>query len=104
MKKKDVKDYLSSNDISIEGNTSTWKISMQEDIHGTYIATFTFKCFLTPTEKLASGRVYRQLLGPNPNLAFINEDNLAFSLAQLKYRIVEAPPFWTSSIGVNGLI
>lgn len=103
MKKTELKKYLSRNDIAIEGNTAKWNIHLVGEIAGLYTGTFVFKCFLTPTARLACGRLYRELLGPNPNLAFINEDNLAFSLSQLRYRIVESPPFWNSAIGINGL-
>lgn len=84
-------------DIVIEGNTATWEIKMDGDINGTYLGAFRFRCYLTPTQRLAASRDYRELLGPSPTLALTNEDNLAFSLTQLKYRIISAPPFWTSS-------
>lgn len=83
-------------DIIIEGNTATWDISIEGDIQGTYTGTFRFKCFLTPTQRLAASREYRELLGNNPTLATEHEDNLAFALSQLKYRILSSPPFWTS--------
>jgi len=102
MTKKELNSYLKRSDIVIEGNIATWSLSMSGDINGTYHGTFKFKCFLTPTEKLAAGRLYRELLGANAALAFKEEDNLAFYIAQLKYRVVSAPPFWTSAIGVNG--
>jgi len=101
MTKKEMQGYLKRNDILIEGNTATWNCHITGKIQGTYIGTFRFKCFLTPTETLAASRDYRELLGPNAILAFKNEDDLAFALAQLRYRIVSAPPFWTSAVGVN---
>jgi hypothetical protein len=103
MNKKELNAYLKRSDVSIEGNVATWTITESGNIQGTYHGVFKFKCFLTPTEKLAAGREYRELLGPNGALAFKHEDDLAFMLAQLKYRILSAPPFWSSSIGVNGL-
>lgn len=102
-KAKELKDYLKRTDISIEGNIATWNLVAQGDINGTYVGTFKFKCFLTPTEKLAAGREYRSLLGPNATLAFKAEDDLSFSLAQLRYRIVSSPPFWNSAIGIDGM-
>lgn len=99
MAKKKEKDR---EDIIIEGNTATWDIRLDGDINGTYMGTFRFKCFLTPTQKLAASREYRQLLGENPTLALQHDDNLAFSLSQLKYRVISAPPFWTSTAALNG--
>lgn len=86
----------------IDGNIATWSIVALGDVNGTYHGIFKFKCFLTPTERLAAGRDYRDLLGPNGALAFKREENLALTLAELKYRIVSAPPFWTSAVGING--
>lgn len=104
MTKKELKAYLKRSDIVIEGNIGTWSIAMNGDVNGTYHGVFKFKCYLTPTEQLAAGRDYRELLGPNAALAFANEDNLAYTLAQLKYRVLSSPPFWAGSIGVNGYV
>lgn len=104
MKKKELNEYLKRKDIVIENNYATWNISALGEVQGTYIGAFKFKCFLTPTEKLAAGRDYRDLLGTNLTLALKHEDNIAFSLSQLKYRIVSSPPFWSSAIGINGLM
>lgn len=104
MTKKELKAYLKRGDISIEGNVATWSIAMNGSVNGTYHGVFKFKCFLTPTEQLAAGRDYRELLGPNAALAFAKEDNLAYTLAQLKHRVLAGPPFWTSSIGVDGYV
>lgn len=103
MKKQEIEKYLKRTDLTIEGNTAIWNISSSGIIQGTYTGAFRFKCYLTPTEKLAAGREYRELLGPSASSAFRNEDNLAFSLSQLKYRIISAPPFWSSATGINGL-
>jgi len=102
MNKKELQDYLKRKDIVIEGNIATWHVSTVGTIQGTYTGRFRFKCFLTPTEKLAAGRDYRALLGPNPIGVLDNEESIAFSLSQLKYRIVDAPPFWTSATGADG--
>jgi hypothetical protein len=85
-------------DILIDGNTATWELKLQGEIQGTYIGVFKFRCFLTPTQQLSAGREYRELLGTNPTSASEHESLLAYSLSQLKYRIIEAPPFWTSSL------
>lgn len=103
MKKKELQDFLKRKDIVIENNVATWNISATGEIQGLYTGTFKFKCYLTPVEKLYSGRDYRELLGPNPTLVLKHEDNIAFSLSQLKYRVLSAPPFWTSAVGINGI-
>lgn len=102
MNRKEINLYLKRNDLSIEGNVCTWNIATHGDIQGLYTGNFKFKCYLTPSEKLAAGRAYRELLGSNAALAFKSEDNLAFALSQLRYRIISAPPFWNSAIGVDG--
>lgn len=94
---------LERTDIIIEGNTATWDIRIDGDINGTYMGSFRFKCFLSPTQKLAASREYRQLLGENPTLALTHEDNLAYALSQLKYRVISAPPFWTSTASQSGM-
>jgi len=104
MKKKDKSKYLAMTDISIEGNVATWNLNAIGLVNGTYLGTFKFKCFLTPSERLAAGRLYRELLGPNAALASIVEDNLSFTLSQLRFRIIEAPNFWTNAVGLNGLM
>jgi hypothetical protein len=106
MKKKDIKEYLSRSELVIEGNTCKWNIASVGGIGGTYIGTFVFKCYLNPSERLAAGRLYRELIGNNTiNTAFISkrEDGLAFSLAELKYRVIDSPPFWNSSLDITGL-
>ena len=103
MTKKEINAYLKRSDLAIEGNVATWTLGMEGSILGTYAGIFKFKCYLTPSEQLAAGRLYRELLGPNAALAFSAEDNAAYMLSQLKYRVVSAPPFWHSSVGVDGI-
>jgi hypothetical protein len=83
-------------DLIIEGNTVTWNMRLEGDIHGTYVGAFRFKCYLSPLQQIASNREYREILGPNPSFASEHESFLAYALTQLKYRIVSAPPFWAS--------
>lgn len=94
---------IERSDIIIEGNQATWEMNAVGDINGTYIGTFKFKCYLTPTQRLAASREYRALLGENPTLALAHDDNLAYALTQLKYRIISAPPFWTGTLNNNGM-
>lgn len=90
-------------DIILEGNTARWDMTINGAIHGTYMGTFRFKCFLLPTERIAAGREYRELLGSNATLVNGHEDNLAYCLTQLKYRIISAPPFWGATLQNTGM-
>ena len=83
-------------DLIIEGNTATWEMRLEGDIHGTYVGAFRFKCYLSPLQQIAANREYREILGPNPSFASEHESFLAYALTQLKYRIITAPPFWAS--------
>lgn len=83
-------------DIMIEGNTATWSFRLDGDIHGTYSGTFRFRCYLSPLQRIAADRERRELLGNHPEYASEHESFLAYSLTQLKYRIITAPPFWSS--------
>jgi len=103
MEEKKLQEYLARQDITIEGNVGSWEMRLEGEIQGTYTGTFKFRCFLTPTQRLAAGREHRELLGANPTLATEHDDNLAYSLSQLKYRIISAPPFWTSTMQANGM-
>src|ERR1700681_2088031 len=96
-------DEVERSDLIIEGNTCTWDISMSGDIHGLYTGQFRFRCYLTPTARLAASRDYRSLLGENPTLALQHDDDLAFALSQLKHRVISAPPFWTSSLQTTNM-
>ena len=88
---------LGRSDLVIEGNTATWEMKIDGDIHGTYRGAFRFKCYLSPLQQIAADRERRELLGANPFSAGEHESFLAYALTQLKYRIVSAPPFWASS-------
>lgn len=84
--------------ITLNGSQASWELSTDGDINGTYRGTFIFKCFLNPTEKIKAGREYRDILGSNPTFASEHETLLAYALTQLKYRIIKAPPFWSSTL------
>jgi hypothetical protein len=99
----DDKKYLERQDIVIEGNEATWECRLEGDVNGTYTGRFRFRCFLLPTQKLAAAREMRALLGENATLALAHEENLAYTLSQLKHRVISAPPFWTSNLQVNGV-
>jgi len=88
---------LERSDLIIEGNTATWHMRLEGDIHGTYVGAFRFKCYLSPLQQIAADRERRELLGPQPFAASEHESFLAYALTQLKYRIITAPPFWASA-------
>ena len=97
------KEAIERSDILIEGNTGFWEMRLEGDIHGTYVGSFRFKGFLTPLQQIAANREYRELIGPNPVLVPEHESFLAYALTQLKYRIVSAPPFWSSANPSGGM-
>lgn len=88
---------LERSDIIIEGNTATWDMRLDGDIHGTYVGAFRFKCYLSPLQQIAADRERRELLGNQPLYASDHESFLAYALTQLKQRIVTSPPFWAST-------
>ncbi|CAM6005486.1 unnamed protein product [Sphagnum balticum] len=73
------------------------------DLGGTYTGVFEFRTFLDPIRILQAGREYRELLGGLAIQADDLEVKLAQILIQLKYRIVKAPPFWTSTEQDSGM-
>jgi hypothetical protein len=83
--------------IIIEGSTASWTINTVGNVLGTYHGQFKFRCMLTPLQQLAAGRAERELIGVNMALASDHERFTAYALTQLKYRIISAPPFWSSS-------
>ncbi len=91
-------------DIQINGSVATWTCHLQGTVSGTYTGTFTFRCFLTPLQRIAAGREQRALLGESRSFVetpdYEHEAWLAYILTQLKYRIISAPPFWSTS-GIN---
>jgi hypothetical protein len=80
--------------IVIDGYEAHWRINAEGPINGKYIGTFKFRCYLTPTQRIAANREYREMLGSNPTLIPEHEDGLAYALTQLKYRVISYPPFW----------
>lgn len=88
-------------DIQILDNVATYSLSFNGAIQGLYMGQFKFRCYLSPMQNLSASREYRDLLGANTELATENDRFLAFALAQLKYRILEAPPFWNTVDGAG---
>jgi hypothetical protein len=88
--------------IKLDGSTATWSINKHGAINGTYIGTFRFRCFLTPIQKIDADREYREVLGVNPTMADENVSLLSYALTQLKYRVLESPPFWRTGAHLEG--
>lgn len=84
-----------SDDISLEQEFGVWELQETAPLGGTYMGTFKFRCYLTPIQMIEADRDYRFLLGEtSPTLASETIENYSYSLAQLKQRVVQAPPFW----------
>lgn len=90
-------------EIIIEGNQAKWNINKVGAINGTYAGQFVFRCVLTPSQKIAANRDYREMLGVNPTLADEHVSFMAYALTQLRYRIISSPPFWTATQQINGI-
>ncbi len=90
---------MTDTDITLDGSTANWPMpNTKGDYGGTYTGTFTFRCFLTPTQLLAASKKYRELLGPNAIFAPEHEGHVAYALTQLEHRILKSPPFWTQPL------
>lgn len=74
--------------------TATYELNMDGDISGSYRGKFVFKCYLDPLSELAASKLFRELMGFNPQEMNETDKYLAWALAQLKYRIAKSPPFW----------
>lgn len=98
------KEEVNFDDIQLNGSIATWEMHANGTVAGTYTGTFKFRCYLTPLQKIAAGREQRALLGESRSWVetpdYEHEAWLSYALTQLKYRVMSAPPFWTSA-GVN---
>lgn len=90
---------LTENDIVIEGSNAVFDLNMTAPVGGTYMGTFKFRCVLSPLQIIDADRDYRDLIGNQPSLVSETADNLAFSLSQLKQRVIVSPSFWTENSG-----
>lgn len=80
-----------------DDGTAEFQVRLVGDVtQQTYLGKFKVFSVMDPFQILNAGKRYRDLLGVNPAFASETELNLAFSLAQLEYRILEAPPFWNN--------
>ena len=89
----DEKDIL----LDSQGNAS-WEINMTGPIGGTYQGLFQFRTVLSPLQQIEADRDYRELLGANATFAATHIDNLSYTLAQLRQRVVKFPPFWDDGV------
>jgi hypothetical protein len=86
-------------DIAIDSQgIASWDINIAAPIGGTYQGTFKFRTGLSPLQEIEADRDYRDLLGKNAEFAATHIENLAYSLAQLRQRVVAGPPFWFDGI------
>ncbi len=89
---------MDNSDITINGSVATWNLPpTQGEVLGTYSGNFEFRCYLTPSQMLEAGREFRALLGNFAHQASETESNIAFAIAQLRFRIIKGPPFWEST-------
>ena len=93
---------VKESDITLTNDEATWDLVYHGPIGGTYMGRFKFRCFLTPMHALEADRDFRELLGPNAQFAITNSENIAYSLSQLRQRVIEAPPFWYENTGRFG--
>jgi len=93
---------VKQSDITLENDVGVWNLIHHGGIAGSYLGQFKFRCFLTPMQTIEADKDFRDLLGPNASFAASNVENTAYALAQLRQRIVSAPPFWTEGAGRYG--
>ena len=67
-----------------------------------YIGTFKVQCVMSPMDIIEADKLYRYMLGENMAWASQQAQNFALAFSQLKYRIVEAPPFWENDTNIAG--
>lgn len=72
----------------------SWEIDILGKIGGAYKGLFKFRTVLSPIQLIEADRDYRELLGKNAEFAETHVENMAYTLTQLKHRILSAPPFW----------
>lgn len=85
-----------------EDGTASFVLNADGEYSGTCRGLFKFKCFLTPLEQLGASRDYISLVGQHPELLSEGEKWIAWCIAQLKYRIIKAPPFWKTGEAFDG--
>jgi hypothetical protein len=92
----DLNEKVNENDISVnlEDGTATYNLRHHGQISGTYMGVFRFLCSLNPIQYIEADKDYRELLGKNAEFASTHADTVAYALAQLRQRVIDAPSFW----------
>ena len=82
--------------IDLENGTAVFSINIVGNVERqTYLGTFKVKCVLSPYDFIKADRLYRELLGgTTPEVVHAHARSCAFAFSQLKFRIIECPPFW----------
>lgn len=82
--------------MDIEEGIATFNINLVgKPDRQTYLGTFKVYCILTPMQFIDSDKTYREMIGDvHPENAHEHTTAISFALAQLKYRVIECPPFW----------
>jgi len=82
-----------------EGSTAIVLVKVLDQVRDEERAgIFKFRCLLTPMDKIDIDVLNRELIGPRPFEADKNAARLAWSLAQLRYRVSEAPDWWKRDV------
>lgn len=69
-------------------------INEEGPIQGSYKGIFSLRCYLSPLDSLAAGRMHRELLGQYGSYAGEGDSFTAFCLSQLNKRVIKGPPWW----------
>lgn len=90
---------VEENDVTIDAHgVASWDLNIFAPIGGTYMGHFKFRTVLSPLQEIEADRDYRDLLGKNAEFAATYVENFAYALAQLRQRVISAPPFWMDGI------
>lgn len=62
-----------------------------------WVGTFTAKCRLSHRDHLTADKLFRELIGPNPETACDRARQTSEIFSQLAVRIVQSPDWWKAS-------
>jgi hypothetical protein len=78
-----------------DGSTASVLVTVLDEVHDKeYKGIFKFACLLQAMDLVDIDALYRELIGPRPQDADRAADRIAFSLAHLRYRVLDAPEWW----------
>jgi hypothetical protein len=81
-------------------NTVDFDVNVKGELTGKQFAgLFVCKTKLSVRDTLAEGALYRQILGPNPNEASLEQKSIALAHSFLAKRITKAPSWWADTGG-----